>query len=156
MTLDDTDRAILYHLQEDSRTHEEIADRIGVSASTVSNRIRDLEKRGVLRDYRPVIDYEAADVPYHLLFVCTAPVAERASLCDRAVDLPNVVNVRELVTGTRNVHVEVVGTSSADVEAAVEDVAELGLEIEDSELLAEEYCRPFDQFGVDGRNGGST
>ncbi|ELY67928.1 Lrp/AsnC family transcriptional regulator [Natrinema versiforme] len=51
MELDGTDHAILYLLQAESRadfTHDEIAEWVDVSSSTVSNRIRRLEDEGVL------------------------------------------------------------------------------------------------------------
>lgn len=62
MSLDDTDKAILYLLQHDARgiTTTEMGDRVGVSASTVRNRIENLEERNVLRGYHPVVDYDKA------------------------------------------------------------------------------------------------
>lgn len=48
--LDDVDRSILYMLQQDARnsTAQDIADRAGVSASTVRNRIDQLEADGII------------------------------------------------------------------------------------------------------------
>ena len=152
MDLDSTDRAILYLLQKEDRTrltHSEIGERIGVSSSTVSNRLQELEERGILQGHRPVIDYESADIPHHLLFVCTAPIADRGSVCEEAIDVGSVVNVRELLTGTRNLHVEVVATDSAEIERVAEELDALGLEIEHSEILRREFDQPFDQFGSD-------
>lgn len=152
MDLDATDRAILYLLQEESQmrlTHDEIADRIGVSSSTVSNRLRDLEDQGVLRDYRPEIDYEAAGIPHHHLFICTTPIADRKSICQRTIDIAGVVNVRELLTGSGNLHVEVIAMDSSEIERVTEELDALGLEIDSSEILREEYFQPFDQFGSD-------
>lgn len=150
MDLDATDRAILYLLQEESRmhlTHDEIGARIGVSSSTVSNRIQALRDEGVLEDYRPQIDYEAAGIPHHLLFVCTAPIADRKTICERAIDVQGVVNVRELLTGSQNLHVEVLAMDATAIEATTEELDALGLEIEHSEILRRERFRPFDEFG---------
>ncbi|NUB92942.1 Lrp/AsnC family transcriptional regulator [Haloterrigena sp. SYSU A121-1] len=152
MNLDPTDRAVLYLLQEESQTrltHDEIGDRIGVSSSTVSNRLRELKETGVLQDYRPEIDYEAAEIPHHLLFICTTPIADRKAICERTIDIPGVVNVRELLTGTRNLHVEVVATDASKIETVTEELDALGLEIHGSEILRSNYYQPFDQFGTE-------
>lgn len=150
MNLDETDRAILFFLQSEDRmhlTHAEIAEQIDVSSSTVSSRIQDLRDREVLRDYRPRIDYEAADIPHRLLFVCTASLTDRKTICEQTMEIAGVVTVRELLTGTRNLHVEVVAMNSSEIESIAEKLDELGLEIEHSEILREEYYQPFDRFG---------
>ncbi|PSP52404.1 hypothetical protein BRC67_04665 [Halobacteriales archaeon QH_3_68_24] len=69
--LDNVDRGILYMLQEDARntTSEDIADKTGVSASTIRNRLERLEDDGVIRGYHPEIDYEAANLPLRVMFV---------------------------------------------------------------------------------------
>ncbi|WP_222916889.1 Lrp/AsnC family transcriptional regulator [Natrinema sp. SYSU A 869] len=132
MDIDDTDYAILYLLQAETQagfTHDEIAEQLDVSSSTVSNRIQRLKDEGVLEKFDPVIDYEAAGAPHHILFVCTAPIADRKSLCERVVEVPNVVNTRELLTGSQNLHVEVVGMNSEDIETVAEELDALGLEM---------------------------
>ncbi|WP_238532882.1 Lrp/AsnC family transcriptional regulator [Halalkalicoccus jeotgali] len=62
VVLDDLDREILYELQQDARktTHEEISTTVGVSQSTVRNRITALEEAGVIKTYAPELDYERA------------------------------------------------------------------------------------------------
>ncbi|MFC7080563.1 Lrp/AsnC family transcriptional regulator [Halorussus caseinilyticus] len=54
-SLDRTDTGILYLLQRDARSTatEEIGEKVGVAASTVATRIRDLETAGVVTDYKP-------------------------------------------------------------------------------------------------------
>lgn len=73
--LDNVDRGILHLLQVDARntTAKEIAEKTGVAASTVRNRIEQLEANGVITGYHPKIDYEAANLPLKVLFVITAP-----------------------------------------------------------------------------------
>lgn len=152
MDVDETDRKILYLLQDENRTtltHSDIADRIGVSSSTVSNRLNALKDDGILVDYVPVINYEEMDIPHHLLFVCTAPIAKRKELAAQTIDIHRVVCVRELLTGKQNLHVEVVCSSTATIENVAEELDELGLEIEHSEILRREYRQPFNDFGVE-------
>ncbi|MDJ1432258.1 AsnC family transcriptional regulator [Halostagnicola sp. A-GB9-2] len=150
MKLDDTDRKILFLLQEEMRTnlsHEDIAEQIDVSSSTVGNRIRQLKEREVLQDYQPKINYEEAGIPHHILFVCTAPIAERTKFAKQATDIDGVVNTRELLTGQRNLHVEIVCLDAKSIEVVAKELDELGLEIEMSEMLREEYSQPFNHFG---------
>lgn len=150
MELDETDRAILYLLQQEMRTnlsHGDIAEKIDVSSSTVGNRIRQLKEEGILQDYQPKINYEEAGVPHHILFVCTAPIADRKKFAREATEIDGVVNVRELLTGQRNLHVEIVCLDAKSIETVAEELDDLGLEIEMSEILREEYSQPFNHFG---------
>ncbi|DAC36638.1 MAG: AsnC family transcriptional regulator [Euryarchaeota archaeon] len=57
--LDDTDRRIISVLQSDARASmRSIAEQAGVSLGTVSNRVRRLEKAGVIRGYSVQLDPE--------------------------------------------------------------------------------------------------
>jgi len=58
--VDTRDRAILEVLQEDARaTYALIGERVGLSASSVHERVRKLERRGVIRGYRASVSPEA-------------------------------------------------------------------------------------------------
>ncbi|HZB01992.1 MAG TPA: Lrp/AsnC family transcriptional regulator [Actinomycetota bacterium] len=58
--MDDRDLAIVAALQEDARaTYADVGARVGLSASAVHDRVRKLERRGVVRGYRAVVDPEA-------------------------------------------------------------------------------------------------
>jgi Lrp/AsnC family leucine-responsive transcriptional regulator len=58
--VDNRDRAILEVLQEDARaTYALIGERVGLSASSVHERVRKLERRGVIRGYRASVSPEA-------------------------------------------------------------------------------------------------
>jgi Lrp/AsnC family leucine-responsive transcriptional regulator len=58
--LDERDLSILAVLQEDARaTYAEVAQRVGMSASAVHERVRKLERSGAIRGYRAVVDPEA-------------------------------------------------------------------------------------------------
>lgn len=59
-TIDDFDRRILRELQRDGRLSiQELSDRIGLSPSPVSRRLKLLEEKGIIRGYAALID-EAA------------------------------------------------------------------------------------------------
>ncbi len=57
MLLDKTEMKILRVLQDDARiTNQELADKIGMSASPCWRKVRRLEEQGVIQGYRAVLD----------------------------------------------------------------------------------------------------
>lgn len=61
---DATDRRILGLLEQDARmTYAEIASAVGLAASSVHERVRKLERSGVIRGYRADLDLESAGFP---------------------------------------------------------------------------------------------
>lgn len=57
MALDKTEIKILSVLQGDARiTNQELADKIGLSASPCWRKVRKLEEQGVIQGYRAVLD----------------------------------------------------------------------------------------------------
>lgn len=147
-SLDETDRAILFELQDDARnnTNAEIAERVGVSASTVGKRIARLEEEGVIKGYRPDIDYERAGLPLYVLFICTTPITDRERLIKESLEIETVVNVREMMTGEGNVHIQVVGRTNDDITRAAHLIDDLGFTVTDEILMRDEYARPSELF----------
>lgn len=149
--LDNIDRGLLHLLQLDARnnTTAEMADHVDVSATTVSNRIQQLEEEDIIDGYHPKINYRKVNLPLHLLFVCTAPVAKQDDLATQALDVFGVVDVREMLRGTRNIHVEIVSRDFSEIEKTTQALDDLGLEIETSEIVKRQRTRPWDHFGFD-------
>lgn len=146
--LDDVDFGILYSLQEDARrnTNADVAERVGVSATTVRKRIRRMEEAGVIQGYAPTIDYELAGFPLRVLFVCTAPISERERLVRGVLDVEGVVSVDEIMSGRQNVHAQVVAHSNDAVTRIARRLDEIGLEVVDEVLVRSEYARPSVRF----------
>lgn len=154
--LDDLDRGILHELQLDARntTARAIADKVGASASTVRNRIDRLEETGVIEGYHPKLDYEAAGLSLQLLFVCSADPTERAGLVDALMAVRGVIDVRETMTGRRNVYVEVIATSTSEITPITDAIHAMPLSIESTDLLRQRRVQPFNHFHVgDGDDG---
>lgn len=149
--LDDVDRAILQLLQRDARnaTAVEMAEAIGVSDGTVRNRIENLEQRGVIQGYVPTVNYERAGYPLELQISCTARISERAELAKEALQIKGVVEVGELMTGRRNVQVMAVAPTHDGLTEIAVALDELGLDVENEELVSHHYFRPFNHFGVE-------
>jgi Lrp/AsnC family leucine-responsive transcriptional regulator len=146
--LDNLDRRILHLLQVDARgaTDTNIADETDVTGTTVHNRIKKLEDEGVITGYNPEIDYEKAGYPMRVLFICSTDLSERSKMATEALEVRGVVNVREMLAGKENLHVEVVAESTSDVKHSTEQLDNLGLRIVSSNILAEEHIQPWNHF----------
>ncbi|QIB74453.1 winged helix-turn-helix transcriptional regulator [Halogeometricum borinquense] len=151
--LDEVDKRILYHLVQDARNTSApmVAEEAHVSAGTIRNRIKQLEADGVIRGYHAHVDYERAEGRLTNLIIGTAEIDERERLTKQIADIPGVVNVRQLMCGTGNVHVTTVGEDAQELARVTRDVAEMGLEVEDEHLLQHEEFRPYHAFGPEGR-----
>ena len=153
--LDSVDRQILYELQQDARhnTNAQIAERTGVSPSTVGKRISRLEEEGIIKGYRPEIDYERAGFPLHVVFICTASITNREALIEEVLGIDTVVNVQEMMTGERNVLIEIVGQTNDEVTDTARRIDDLGFTVTDEILKRGEYPQPsvvFDRGEGDG------
>jgi Lrp/AsnC family leucine-responsive transcriptional regulator len=148
MDLDNVDRGILHELQLDARnrTARQIAETVDVSASTVRNRIEALEEAGILQGYHPKIDYERANLPLQILFVCSASPTERSEIVEQILEIRGVVDVRETLAGRRNLYVEAVGTGTADTARISDEMHDIGVSVESSEILRQRRVQPFNHF----------
>lgn len=151
--LDEIDRTVIHALMRDARniSAPTIAERVNVSPGTIRNRIDRLEDRGVIEGYTALVDFERAEGRLRNLYLCNVPVAEREALANEARTIPGVVNVRELMTGRRNLHVMAVGEDTDDLRRIARALSSLGIEIEDEDLVQNESHEPYAPFGTDER-----
>lgn len=147
--LDDIDRRIIYELMRDARNTSAptIAEEVSVSPGTIRNRIDQLEEHGIITGYSAAVDFERADGRLTNLYLCNVPVPERDALAQEARAIPGVVNVRELMTGRRNLHVLAVGDGTEDLRRISRALSTIGIEIEDEDLVEAEYRSPYAAFG---------
>ena len=62
--MDRKDRQILALLEGNARlSYGDIGKAVGLAASSVHDRVRKLEKRGIVKGYRAEVDFEAAGLP---------------------------------------------------------------------------------------------
>jgi Cu/Ag efflux pump CusA len=83
------------------------------------------------------------------LFVCEGSAPESETLARQALDIPGVINVRELMPGRGNVQVKVVGTDTNELARIAADLSNLGLEIEHEKSVQHEYFHPYQPFSSD-------
>lgn len=147
--LDEIDYGILHLLQEDARhqTPVDIADHLPVSAQTIRNRIDNMEERGVIEGYVPVINYQSAGFPIRLEFTCTAPVQRRQELAEKVLELPHIVRVEEMLSARENLRPLAVTNNSEEINEIASELDALGLTIEDERLIRHGHKQPFNHFG---------
>lgn len=147
--IDNTDKGIIYLLQQDARkrTVADIGEQVGVSSSTVTNRIDRLEEQGVIKGYHTIVDYTKAGLGHHLLVTATVSISEKEELIDEIMEVSGVVSVRELLTNNENLSLELVGRTQEDIEESLEDLDALGVHIERMEIMKQEQAQPYNHFG---------
>ena len=119
--VDDRDLEIIAALQEDARaTYADVGRRVGLSPSSVHERVRKLEETGVIRSYRAVIDPEALG-----LFV-TALVAVTPLDPTQPDDLPERVEDCFSVAGESNYVLKVRVRTTGHLEELIRRLREKG------------------------------
>lgn len=151
MDLDSVDRGILHLLQTNARhlTPVDMAKNVPVSENTVRNRIERLEEEGVIENYVPNINYDAAGYSLKVAFSCTAPMSRQSELAEEALHIDGVINVQEMIASRGNLRVTGVSSTLDEVLELAKDLSALELELETQELMRRERVRPFSHFGAD-------
>lgn len=68
MKIDELDKRILKHLQEDSKkTNKEISTDLGLSVTAIYERIRKLEREGIISKYVALVDADTVDKSFMVL-----------------------------------------------------------------------------------------
>jgi DNA-binding Lrp family transcriptional regulator len=92
--MDDYDRKILAHLQEDGRLSlTDLGERIGLSLSPCHRRVRALEEAGVIADYRATIDPAAVGLNFSAIVFVTLQATDRDSVRGFEESVPGVPEI---------------------------------------------------------------
>lgn len=147
--IDSIDEQILYYLSQEARhtSAPDIAEKVDVSPPTVRNRIRRLEENGVIRGYHADIDYQKVGGRLTNHYVCSTGNRDREEMAQRILDVPGVINVREIMSGKGDLRITVVGTDTDDLTRIAQGITSLGIEIDDEDLVHREYFHPYAPFG---------
>jgi DNA-binding Lrp family transcriptional regulator len=115
--VDAVDRQILAELQDSGRlTVTELAARIRLSVSPCHRRLRDLERSGVIRGYRAVVDRAAVGLGFEAIVFVTMRMEDRDTVAhfeDAVSAISNVVQAQRLF-GDPDYLLRVVCASLAD------------------------------------------
>ena len=99
---DTIDRHILRELADDGRvSFRELADRVGLSAPAVTDRVRRLEREGVITGYQAVIDPCAFGFPMLVVVRVHSAGPRAAGIDDLARNMAEVVECHR-VTGSES------------------------------------------------------
>ena len=98
--MDDVDRNILAVLQEEGRlTVTELAARVRLSVSPCHRRLRELERSGVIRGYRAIVDAARIGLTFEALVFVTMRQEDRETLLsfeEAVAGIPHVVQAQRL------------------------------------------------------------
>ena len=123
--LDERDEAILAALQADGRaTYADVGARVGLSASSVHDRVRKLEAAGVITGYRAVVDPQAVGLMVTALIAVTPLDPQQPDdLHDRLADFLEVEDCLS-VAGEANYLLKVRTRNTADLEELIRRLRE--------------------------------
>jgi Lrp/AsnC family leucine-responsive transcriptional regulator len=123
--MDPKDQAIIDVLQEDARaTYAQIGTRVGLSASTVHDRVRKLERRGVIRGYRAAVDPRAVGLDVTaLVSVMPLDPSQPDDLPDRVAEFPEIEDCYS-VAGHENYILKVRTRTTGELEDLLRRVRE--------------------------------
>jgi Lrp/AsnC family transcriptional regulator, leucine-responsive regulatory protein len=125
--LDERDREIVAALQQDARaTYADVAQRVGLSASSVHDRVRKLEQAGVIRGYRAIVDPDALGLLITALVAATPLDPQQPDdLPDRLADFPEVEDCFS-VAGEANYILKVRTRTTVELEDLIRRLREKG------------------------------
>ncbi len=123
--LDERDLDIIAALQDDARaTYADVGARVGLSASSVHERVRKLEQQGVIRGYRAVVNPEAIGL-FVTALIAASPLDQRQpdDLPDRVREFPEVEDCYS-VAGEANYVLKVRTKTTGELEGLIRRLRE--------------------------------
>jgi Lrp/AsnC family leucine-responsive transcriptional regulator len=123
--VDERDLEIIAALQEDARaTYADIGRRAGLSASSVHERVRKLERSGAIRGYRAIVDPDALGLFVTALIAVTPfDPTQPDDLPERVQDFDEVVDCLS-VAGEANYILKVRARTTSDLEDLIQRLRE--------------------------------
>ncbi|WP_084964355.1 Lrp/AsnC family transcriptional regulator [Thermoactinospora rubra] len=136
--LDDLDWKLLEELQADARlSYNELARRVHLSAPAVADRIRRLERRGVIVGYQAQIDPAAAGFPIQAYIQLRCALGHCLLKSSAAEDYPEVIEIDKL-SGRHCSMLRVRASSLAHLEGVLEQIGKHG-EMDTHIVLSTQY-----------------
>ena len=90
--MDKTDREIVRLLEDDARiSFAELGERVGLSKTPCWQRVRELERRGLIRGYRTEVDAEGLGLRVHAFVHVTINAARHAEFEAAAAAHPSIL-----------------------------------------------------------------
>ncbi|MBS3778222.1 MAG: Lrp/AsnC family transcriptional regulator [Candidatus Thermoplasmatota archaeon] len=135
MKIDNINKKILYLLQKDARmTYKEIATELKRSETTIRDRIKAMERIGIIQGYTALINKTALGLNFFAIILLN-PVSssEIDSIAEKIKKVKNVVRLYE-ISGNHRLAVFMVSPSYAELKKIVNKQL-LPLGLEDEEII---------------------
>jgi DNA-binding Lrp family transcriptional regulator len=95
MPVDRIDRKIIAHLEADGRLSvTELAQKIGLTVAPCHRRLRELERTGIIRGYKAIVDPAALGLGFEVLVAITMEREDAATIAAFESGLATVTQVR--------------------------------------------------------------
>lgn len=138
--VDEKDIRIIEQLLSDGRASlRKIADRVGVSPSTASNRFKELLDNGVIQGFVPVLDYEKMGYRFSAL---THIKTEPGKVSEIAESLKDKAFIRQCfsVTGDADIVIISYFRTRQEMNESIQDVQRMeGIEETETNVVLESY-----------------
>ena len=94
--LDNTDKVILHHIQADSKmTIKELSQNLNLSTSPIFERIKGMEKDGVIKGYTTLVDNKKVDKGQVVFCNVTMPIYSTDNICAFEKEVSEMAEVLE-------------------------------------------------------------
>jgi Lrp/AsnC family transcriptional regulator for asnA, asnC and gidA len=99
--IDEIDRKIIEQYLTDARqSYHQVAKKTGVAVSTVQDRTKKLEKKGIIKGYTAVLDYEKLGLAVTAITEITTTGGRLAEVEKKLAQLPNAMAVYDVAGAT--------------------------------------------------------
>ncbi len=122
-SIDSVDKSILKILTKDSKMpYTEVADRLGLSHGTIHQRVKKLEKRGIIKSHSIVIDYNKLGYNFILfLGIIVGNVANITTVITALKAIPQIT-VGHRTSGTFNIFCKIRALDTAHAAKLIDKV----------------------------------
>ena len=136
MKIDNINKKILYLLQEDARrTYKEIAETLKRSETTIRDRIKAMERLGIIQGYTALIDKTALGLNFFAIILLNPnKSSELDTITEKTKNVKNVLRVYQ-ISGEHRLAVFMVAPTYKDLKEIIRTQL-LPLGLEDEEIIA--------------------
>jgi Lrp/AsnC family transcriptional regulator, leucine-responsive regulatory protein len=122
ITIDETDAKIIDVLNQNPRIETvKISKALGISVSSTAYKIKNLIQKNIIKGFKPILDTSILGYNKYKVIIRLSQPAKTKHLCAYLSQIPNVINVMELI-GRDDVDVEVDFKNSLDLDGFLERI----------------------------------
>ncbi len=135
MKIDNINKKILYLLQKDARvTYKEIASELKRSETTIRDRIKAMERVGIIQGYTALIDKTALGLNFFsIIFANPVSSSDLDSITNKVKKVKNVLRVYQ-ISGNKRLAIFIVAPSYKDLKEIIR-MQLLPLGLRDEEIV---------------------